>query len=389
MPAPPPSPPTGPRVLVLGASGRAICGVRAHALALNDGLQAQGATVHSCWWERPPGAGLAEIRRSLAAYASTVRVDGRRFEPDWILVHYSVWDWSWGPPLLVPALVRIMGAAKAPSIAFVHEHGLPLTPRVTRQAALAASQRAALAGVLWRSRAALLTTEQRLADLRGRRELPRRPLGFAPISSSSGTGRARPDRAGRRARIGVLGYSTGGYPCDAVAGAVRALVQDGVDVALVLVGWPGPDSDAGRRWFHAAGRAGCADRLVFTGVLDDAGLAEALSGLDLMVFPDPGGPAARKTTLAAGLAYGLPVVALPGPEGWDRLVEAGAVVLTGAATAADLAPAIGDLLADDDARRAAGARARAFYDAEMAPAVVADRILGFVGGLSPVPTAAR
>jgi glycosyltransferase involved in cell wall biosynthesis len=77
---------------------------------------------------------------------------------------------------------------------------------------------------------------------------------------------------------------------------------------LVIAGDPGPDADyaaAIRRSIEVRGLAG--DTL-FTGALPPDRLSAALFGFDVCVLPFRDGVAANKTTYAAALAHGLPIV---------------------------------------------------------------------------------
>jgi glycosyltransferase involved in cell wall biosynthesis len=67
----------------------------------------------------------------------------------------------------------------------------------------------------------------------------------------------------------------------------------------------------------------------------------------------------RKTTLAASLASGRPVLAVDGPQRWAELVEAGAAMIA-SPTADALADAIAVLLQDESARERLGARGQSF-----------------------------
>ena len=72
----------------------------------------------------------------------------------------------------------------------------------------------------------------------------------------------------------------------------------------------------------------------------------------------------RKTTLAASLASGRPVVALDGPNTWDDLVRERAIALAEPNSLA-LAETVRKLLADLSATNALGNRGRVFADRHM------------------------
>jgi len=117
-------------------------------------------------------------------------------------------------------------------------------------------------------------------------------------------------------------------------------------------------------------------------------VSRQLAACEVIVFPDPSGPSSRKTSLAAALAHGKPVVALDGAQTWRELVDAGAVVV--GANRDAMAVELGRLMCDRDARSDLGARARAFSEgrlsAELSAKTVLKAITGSSGG-DPKPAA--
>jgi glycosyltransferase involved in cell wall biosynthesis len=104
---------------------------------------------------------------------------------------------------------------------------------------------------------------------------------------------------------------------------------------------------------------GVAHGLSFSGTLSPQDLSDALAACDVLLSAEPTGPTSRKTTLAASLASGRPVVALDGPRRWSELIRSDAALVV-PPTAAALADATGDLLEDEGRRIALGARGSAF-----------------------------
>lgn len=360
------------RVLTLGTSATELCGVRTNAALLTAAMALEGAAVETCWWEQQAGMGLVDLRRGFRSFATAAVGTAASFIPDYVLLHYSVFTWAFhGVPVLVPGIAATLRRIGKPAGVLLHEYALPLTGRSPKNDVVAVTQRLALVRLLRACACAIVTTEQRLASLTTRVWLPRVPLDFLPTPSNV-------DRVvdGIRAtgdsgvRVGVLGFATYAYPSDVVTAAIARLRSDGQDVRLVLVGAPGASGERSRAWTDAAAHHACADSLSFTGILAEEGLSRSLSALDVLIFADPGGPASRKTTLAAGLAHALPVVAFAGPERWELLVRSGAVALS-ALDAGALAAALTPLVTDATLRKTQGDRARAFYDTHMAATVVA------------------
>jgi glycosyltransferase involved in cell wall biosynthesis len=230
--------------------------------------------------------------------------------------------------------------------------------------------------VLRRSAGAIVTSSDRADWLDTRRWLPRRPVTVVPVFSNVPVA-APANGAGHGLRVGVFGFRMVYDQVDAVTVAFARLRERRPDARLVLVGAPGPDSDHADRWRAAMARGGCAEELEFSGVLAPDALSAALAGLDTVVYADPSGPTSRRGTLAAALAHGRPVVALDGPQRWDSLADAGAVVLSPPDPVA-LAEQLERFAADPELRRRVGERGRAFYERSMAPSVAAERVLAFL-----------
>ena len=145
---------------------------------------------------------------------------------------------------------------------------------------------------------------------------------------------------------------------------MRMLQERGARARLTLLGAPGRESAAGREWTAAARAAGLSQMPSFSGTLAPQQLSDELAACDLLLFADPLGPNSRKTTLAASLASGRPVVALDGPRPFASLVEAQACEIV-APRAPDVADALARLLEDETARERLGARGLDFAEQSM------------------------
>jgi hypothetical protein len=262
-------------------------------------------------------------------------------------------------------MAAALRASGVPAVGFLHELAPAWRGRGWRGAAQAAAQRAALRPLLGALAAAIVTAEERVAELR-RPWLPKRPVEFIPlVSNVVPIGAAGQSRPADRLRVGLFGFRHATLDADLVT---RALA--GLDSAtLILVGEPGPRSAEAARWRAAANANGAA--IEFTGALEPAGLSRALDDVDVVVSPDPPGPAPRRGTLAAALAHGRPVLALDGPRTWRPFVDEGALVVAGPR---DFGARLNELAADPELRRAYGDRASAFYDRHMRPQIVAPRL---------------
>lgn len=368
------------RVAVVGVSTDPLaCGVRDHATLLAAALGEQGIACTLHWLTREQDS-LAGSRRELNAWAWRLGRELEQERPDAVLLHYSVFTYSFrGVPLFLPDVLRAARATGAPLVAILHEYAYPWGRSGARGLVWALSQRAYLRELARASAALVLTTDFRAEQLATRRWLPRRRLAVAPVFSNLPAPRER--RPGgpagaSHATLGLFGYAAEATESGLVLDALRLLREERPEVGLRLLGAPGPDSPAGRAWSAEAAARGVGEAVSFTGMLSAQELSDALAGCTALVFADPTGPTSRKTTLAASLASGSPVVAIDGPHRWQALAQAGAARIV-APEAHALADAAGDLLGDPAARDELGGRGREFARREMSVARAAE----VVGGL--------
>jgi glycosyltransferase involved in cell wall biosynthesis len=358
----------GRRLLFVGASTTPVCGVRDYARVVGEALRETGADVEFVWWERDEGS-LPSTRSEWAAWLERVASATRDRRPDWIVWHYSAFAWgARGIPYLAPGTARRLCRLDVPILLLAHELAFPFGRAGWKGRVWATSQRLALVRAVRVSSAVIVTTEERLRWLRTRRWLPERPGRFVPVCSNVPPASRPAEREGGLV-VGIFGFGVEGALVRETMEAIADLRANGIDVSARLIGAPGETGAASDRWRAAAARAGVADGLAFTGVLPADRLADALAGSDVLLLPDPGGPSARKGTLAAGLALGCPVVAADGPERWEPLVENRAVVLS-RQSAEGLSRSLESLLSDPRERRAQADRGAAFYSAWMAPHVI-------------------
>jgi glycosyltransferase involved in cell wall biosynthesis len=347
------------RLLNVGVSSREPCGVRDYAAVLGRALKEREVEVASVWRESADESRDGWLRR----------VETAAVGADWILWHYSVFNYgSHGVPYDAPLIARRLSGI-GPRVALIaHEYALPFGRRGLKGFVHAATQRAVLGPVLRRADAIVVTVDSR------RQQLTRlgRPIAAQPVFSNlpqASNGRVI------RGTIGVFGYGSEDFHADLTARAIAAL---GRDVRVVLLGAPGPGTPAAHRWRTAFAAVGRADALEVTGILPPDEAARRLGSVEVVLFPDRWGPSARKTTLAAALAAGAPVVAVDGPERWDELVDAGGVALA-AQEPGGVADRLGALLGDPDERSAQGRRGREFYESRMTPGHAAEAVLGLIG----------
>ncbi len=375
------------RLLVIGASSSATCGVRDFALALAPPLAAAGTGAETVWWERDPDWTGAQAQRGAARFAARVEGVMHRGEHDVVLWHYSVfehglrtaWDLR-GVPVHAPPLARRLRRGGRPIVVWLHECAYGFSEPGWQRKALAVGQRVALIAVMKAASGAIVTSAGRERWLRERRWLAHRPLACIPVCATVPPHR-RASHADGSFRLGVLGFGADDARADVVTGAVAALRRRGHDVQLELLGAPGPGGARADQWRRAAHRSGCGSAVSFSGVLAAGDFAARLSAVDAVALPQAAGPGPGKTTLASALASATPVVALDGPDRWDLLAKEQAVALA-APHPEGLAAELEPLLADP-ARRARLAEAgRAFFTRELSPEVTAVRVTSFISELA-------
>ncbi len=366
------------RVAVVGASVRATCGVRDHATLLMHAMAQENVSPSLHWLTREQSS-LPAARAEFSAWTRRLARELDSDPPDAVLMHYSVFSYSHrGLPLFVHQTLRALHTARIPLVAMMHELAYPWRYSGWRGDLWALTQRALLIDVMRACRGAIVTADVRAQWLASRAWLPTRRVLVAPVFSNLPAPSALPARAGAHLTIGVFGYSYEGASLSLVLDALGQLEGRGVQAHLRLLGAPGSSSDAGRAWLAAARGRGLESLISFSERLPAQELSDALGACDVLLFPDAAGPSSRKGSLAGALASGSPVVALHGPNTWHELLDAEAVCVV-TPTPAALAEAVCDLLGDERARAALGARGRAFAQNEMGLARSVEAVMELLG----------
>jgi glycosyltransferase involved in cell wall biosynthesis len=356
----------GTKIGVVGVSLGTPCGVHAHATALAEELRRNdvACSLHWLWRNDAP---LAASRSELRAWTKQLGVDLQAEKPDALLLHYSVFAYSFrGFPVFVHPLLSVIRDLGVPTVTLLHEYAYPWRRGGVRGAGWALSQRALLYEVMRASAAVLATTDFRADWLSSRAWLPDRSIALAPVFSGlPRASAAAPDAAEHGAHVlGLFGWGHEGVAIEIVLDALRVLQDRGVDAQLVLLGAPGRSSTAGASWVAAASERGVVRPLAFSGMLAAQDLADRLTTCDVLLSADRIGPTSRRTTLAASLAAGRPVVALDGRHTWRELRQAQAALIVQPRADA-LADALAELLLDRDARAQLARRGSEFVTRAM------------------------
>lgn len=192
------------------------------------------------------------------------------------------------------------------------------------------------------------------------------PQGVASVRA--GIGAARPE-------VRVVGHfgTYGGMVAPLLEPVLRAVLSPPSRAVALLLGDGGPAFAA-----RLAGDPALRGRVAAPGRLDAERLSLHLQACDVAVQPYPDGVTARRTSVMAALANGVPTATGDGrftEEVWRR----GGVSLSPAGDAAALAAALLDLLDDAPRRRALGAAGRGLYRAHFAMERTVDALLGGEG----------
>lgn len=352
------------KVLGVGISLGAACGVRDYGRLLAEALTADGLLCSVRWLTRDERS-LRRSRVEVRAWTRALDAELSERPPDAVLLHYSVFAYSHrGVPLFVAPVLRRLRASGAPIVTVLHEYVYPWRRADWRAWLWAATQRAQLIDVVRASSAAIVAGEARADWLASRPWLPTRRVLVAPVFSSlPPPSRVRP--APRALPVlGLFGYSYQGAALSLIVGAVADLHRRGVPAQLRLLGAPGAASAAGASWLAAARTNGLERAVSFTGALPAQALSDELAACDVLLFADAAGPTPRKSTLAGSLASGVPVVALDGPQTWPEPVRRQAIRLA-PPSPQGLADTLADLLLDADARATLGDAGQAFARTRM------------------------
>jgi len=367
-------------VLVAGISKGPLCGVHDHATILAADLGRAGCDVTMAWL-----GNNIDTEAQPAHLGRKIQQRCREQRPDVLLLHYSVFAFSrHGVPSGVLGLARRLRRLSLPVVLFAHELAYPWGLRGWRGAVLALTQRAALIPLVRASASVIVTTAGRLEMLESRPWLPHRPIEVLPVFSNIPRS-ASASVTTRTGRVGVFSFGAEGLAALLVTRAVADVAAKRRGVHLALIGAPGPDGPIAMQWREAAARVGCP--LTFTGTADAMEISRQLAACEIIVFPDPSGPSQRKTSLAAALAHGKPVVALDGPHASPDYADARALVVVSPSPAA-LSAEIERLLQNRAARLELGARGLAFYEEFLAHERTSEAVLRTIGQMARNSSAA-
>ncbi len=367
-------------VATIGVAPPMASGVRDYGRLLEEELERRRIKVEPHWLESAGDRWGPALRVSAQLVGLGLTVTRRRS----VIWHYSpvVYGYRGLPAFGVVAGV-LLRARGCRVITVLHELSYTYRPGVDHPRARIKEQvqRLALRLVVAGSDEVVVTTDRRRQALARRATV----IPVFPTIPVIGPGERAADGNGVLV-LGVPGYAGDGVRPDLLLGALPRLGS--LDsVRVVLLGAPGPDSDDGRRWSRLAAQHGVESCVEFTGVLGGAELGRRLATCSIIVLVNEEGPSSRKTTLAAALGQGLPVVSLDGCNRWGKLIEEEAARVVPCEAAA-LASALVDLRDSAAQRVALGARAASFAGRYMSLRSATDVFVDLLGGSGQTEAAA-
>ncbi len=287
-----------------------------------------------------------------------------RYEPDgvrslsridrctpWVLLQYNPLSYGrWGfAPMLIRQALALLQRTEARLVLSVHEPWVDIYG--WRSAIMSGYQRLQLLPLLVMADAIITMTES-LASALGRGAVPI-PVGttITPVTVGAAVARERFDVRGRFV-VALFGRGHPSRLLDYAEQAISELVVTSVGRRLTVLnlGDLAPD---------LALPPSIDVRTL--GGLDPGELSHALRASDMLLLPFSDGVSARRTTLMAGLAHGVPVVGLSGRNTDHVLLAPGALVLTPVGDRVAFAKAVVTLASDHVNLREVGEAGRRLY----------------------------
>ena len=305
-------------VALLGRKDRPTDGVEDYCCYLASALKEHGISLETRrvnWDEEGWRAGLREIHKIAQEQTDS-----------WFLFQYTALGWSRrGFPLRVPRLIRLLKRHGARCAVVFHDpnpfSGSRVIDRLRRMLQIRAMRRAIrLADV-----SVLTIPPERISWIpRATGNAVFIPVG-ANLPSAEQAWRVQKDCTDSRATIGVFAISAdvvGKGEVKLIAEAVRYTTEKTGKLRLVVLGKN--SSEAGRLLQQEL--SGAQVQIIVHGILEAEEVPRVLGSCHAMLFTR--GPiSSRRGSAIAGIACGLPVIALEGSETASPVTEAGVVLL--------------------------------------------------------------
>ena len=334
--------------MIVPASPERFDGVRDFASHLATALAPHGRVqTFTTAGDREPAPGTQVL-------PSWRALDPRTFPPRTIYVNYIPQSWLRRDLPALLSRIRAARAAGARVIVIVHEYQLDPGPSLTRRAARVVFRRMARA---FASRAhAVVTTHGFVAGLaRADRLDTRTTLASIPVGSNI----AGPPGQPSTLREGIVMF---GQPAG-MAPAVVAAVARAAAARQVPLTWICRSENEARAWLARHGVP--AEPIRIAAGLDEAAVSHMLNAAAVGFAPNDDGVSTRRTTIAALLQHGLPVIGTDGRTTDPVFRESGAFALAPAGDPAAAAASVDKILLDSALRDRMSAAARGLFEAHL------------------------
>ncbi|MCU1242662.1 MAG: hypothetical protein JWO71_3388 [Candidatus Acidoferrum typicum] len=292
----------------------------------------------------------------------------------WVLLQYTALSWSArGFPLQVPRVIKILRNAGARVGVVYHDvepypgrRAIDYVRRFTQVRAFRQALRLSDRGILTvpASQLSWITTETKKAVFI--------PVGanFPHRASEGRVGNIRQDETPTVAVFGVTGGTAGQQEVSQIAGALRLAAKELGKLRLLVFG---RNADAAEQSLREKLRD-LPVTLHISGVLPEEELQPLLSSADVLLFVR-GTISTRRGSAIAGIACGLPVIAIAGTETAAPITDAG-VILVSRANERAWGEALVHVLGDREYHAMLAERSRAAYKNHFSWAAIAARYAG-------------
>jgi glycosyltransferase involved in cell wall biosynthesis len=362
----------------LGVSRARDCGVRDYASGLDEAMRTEGVDSRVTWRnlgrQRSPVQGMRQDLAFAAALGAATE--------DVVVWHYSPFAHGARGLPIAPLIVGWLRRPCGLLVVVLHELTFPRGVNGARGWVWRKWQDACLRMLLRAAHGVMVTTNDRRAlveEFRPGVRVLERPVWNtiprqAPLTPVPG-------------RIGVFGWGSFTDAAQLVLTALSTVRHQHEGLEVVLLGGD-PDGASALAWQKPANGSPVNEAVRFTGYLEPADLDRELASLEIFLHADLVGPTARKTTLAAALSRGLPIVAFAGSQTWAELDQSDGVLLAPTA-ASGLAAVLERVLTNPAHRGVLAAAGRAFYDAHADVTMTTQSLLTWMGSLVDEPAQRR
>jgi glycosyltransferase involved in cell wall biosynthesis len=198
------------------------------------------------------------------------------------------------------------------------------------------------------------------------------PVGsnIPPVPTTAATRRKTREELGlSEADVVVAAFKpTGSGKLPDWIGRAWRVIRSDPSAALIIIGVPRDDMEPAGRLPHEEAR------VVYTGFLEPHEVSACLHCADLCLAPFSDGVSARRTTVVAAFAHGLPVVTTRG-KSTDGLFDESPAVLTNSDEPGEFVAATRQLFDDAGRRQALSAETRRFVETHFEWRMIASRLL--------------